>query len=117
MSTDAKLSYHYKKGFDSAAGALLRGDETPESLSSALSQFQPGEREAGIQGAIERFRSLRDFAAADPGSEEAQQLCAEIEALQERLSAIGNYAHDHSTGPAVPDALWEIRAMAYENKG
>lgn len=29
------------------------------------------------------------------------------------LRDIGNFAHDHSTGPAVPDALWEVRRMAY----
>lgn len=31
----------------------------------------------------------------------------------QRLQDIGDYAHDHSTGPAVPDALWEVRSMAY----
>lgn len=30
------------------------------------------------------------------------------------LTEIGHYAHDHSTGPAVPDALWTIRGMAYD---
>jgi len=29
------------------------------------------------------------------------------------LVNIGDYAQAHSTGPAVPDALWEIRRMAY----
>jgi hypothetical protein len=27
---------------------------------------------------------------------------------------IGNFAHDISTGPAIPDDLWEVRRMAYE---
>lgn len=31
----------------------------------------------------------------------------------QRLQDIGDYAHDHSTGPAVPDELWEVRSMAY----
>ncbi len=31
----------------------------------------------------------------------------------QRLQEIGDYAHDQSTGPAVPDALWEVRSMAY----
>lgn len=47
-----------------------------------------------------------------------QQLCdaeRQIEALQARLTAIGDLAHDKSTGPAVPDVLWEIRSMAYGN--
>lgn len=30
------------------------------------------------------------------------------------LRAIGDFAHDKSTGPAVPDALWEVRSMAYD---
>ena len=37
-----------------------------------------------------------------------------IAALEARLRDIGDYAHDHSTGPAVPDALWTVREMAYE---
>lgn len=37
-----------------------------------------------------------------------------IEELETLLKDIGNYAHDHSTGPAVPDALWTIRKMAYD---
>lgn len=32
---------------------------------------------------------------------------------EEMLRRIGDYAHDKSTGPAIPDALWEIREMAY----
>lgn len=31
----------------------------------------------------------------------------------QRLQDIGDYAHDNSTGPAVPDVLWEVRSMAY----
>jgi len=30
------------------------------------------------------------------------------------LLDIGNFAHDRSTGPAVEDALWEVRCMAYQ---
>lgn len=33
--------------------------------------------------------------------------------MSDLLLDIGNFAHDHSTGPAVPDALWEVRRMAY----
>lgn len=34
--------------------------------------------------------------------------------LQEVLKQIGDLAHDKSTGPAVPDTLWEIRQLAYD---
>jgi len=37
-----------------------------------------------------------------------------IDDLESRLREIGDYAHEHSTGPAVPDALWTVREMAYE---
>ena len=33
--------------------------------------------------------------------------------LEAALREIAEYAHDRSTGPTVPDALWEVRAMAY----
>lgn len=42
------------------------------------------------------------------------QCLEHIEGLDVVLRAIHSYAHDHSTGPAVPDALWEIRSMAGE---
>jgi len=38
---------------------------------------------------------------------------AEAAAMREAIKDIGDFAHDRSTGPAVPDALWEIRRMAY----
>lgn len=71
----------------------------------------------------------------DPGSDEGLhetlvQFCAEIadnagyvksnvlhdriENLEARLREIAEYAHEKSTGLAVPDALWNIREMAYE---
>ena len=43
--------------------------------------------------------------------EYAKERMADLEA---RLREIGDYAHEHSTGPAVPDDLWTVREMAYE---
>lgn len=37
-----------------------------------------------------------------------------IDELEERLREIGDFAHEHSSGPVVPDALWEVRSMAYD---
>lgn len=34
--------------------------------------------------------------------------------LESLLIEIGDYAYNASTGPAVPDALWDIRKMAYQ---
>ena len=44
-----------------------------------------------------------------------EDLHEEILMLRAVLRQIGDYAHDNSTGPAVPDALWDIRAIAYAN--
>ena len=41
----------------------------------------------------------------------------EIDRLHDRLRQIGDRAHAASTGPAVPDVLWEIRSMAYDGIG
>lgn len=38
----------------------------------------------------------------------------EVKCLREVLQGIGDYAHERSTGPAVPDPLWEVREMAYD---
>lgn len=35
------------------------------------------------------------------------------DALYDVLQKIADTAHDNSTGPAVPDVLWEIRNMAH----
>lgn len=45
---------------------------------------------------------------------EIKRLRAELINAEEKLREIGDYAHDHSTGPEVPDALWTVREMAYE---
>jgi hypothetical protein len=45
--------------------------------------------------------------AGPPPSDDADR-------LREVLHRIGDMAHDASTGPAVPDVLWEIRRMAYD---
>ena len=39
---------------------------------------------------------------------------ARIAELEAALRQIGDMAHDASTGPAVPDTLWDIRCEAYE---
>ena len=33
---------------------------------------------------------------------------------EDLLIEIGDFAHNESTGPSVPDALWKIREMAYQ---
>ena len=43
------------------------------------------------------------------------ELVEALDTTNAALEAIGDYAHDRSTGPAVWDPYWEIRAMAYDN--
>lgn len=52
-------------------------------------------------------------APASPNFELAA-LKARVEQLETALHKIGDLAHDHSTGPAVPDGYWEIRSLAYD---
>lgn len=60
--------------------------------------------------AVERNERLERISDTALELEQAERI-AELEA---RLKKIGDYAHDNSTGPAVPDALWTIREMAYD---
>ena len=39
---------------------------------------------------------------------------AELDAISDATRRIGNDAHHASTGPVVPDALWDIRSRAYD---
>ena len=43
-----------------------------------------------------------------------EDLTKQNQALQDQLRAIGDFAHDHSAGPAVHDDLWWVREHAYE---
>ena len=43
----------------------------------------------------------------------AEAMREQVDTLENLLLSIGHFAHDNSTGPAVPDALWEVRDMAY----
>ena len=46
--------------------------------------------------------------------ENIEALKSRIAELEAALRQIGDMAHDASTGPAVPDTLWDIRCEAYE---
>lgn len=54
------------------------------------------------------------WSAVDAWNRRAPRLAAQpLTSAEEALREIGDFAHDRSTGPAVPDALWEVREMAY----
>lgn len=44
---------------------------------------------------------------------ELETLQAELMDATGMLKDIGDFAHERSTGPAVPDDLWEVRRLAY----
>ena len=75
----------------------------PEVLAAALSN---------VGTMSPRLRKLYDDSTAALRAQ-----ANEIDRLHDRLRQIGDRAHDASTGPAVPDVLWEIRSMAYDGIG
>lgn len=46
--------------------------------------------------------------------DELDRLREQLNDASDLLRHIGDYAHDRSAGPAVPDDLWEVRRMAYD---
>ena len=60
-----------------------------------------------VEAAFEAGYKAAMAVSAEPRSDDADR-------LREVLHRIGDMAHDASTGPAVPDVLWEIRRMAYD---
>jgi hypothetical protein len=59
-----------------------------------------------VEAAFEAGYKAAMTVAAEPHSDDDR--------LRDVLHSIGDMAHDASTGPAVPDVLWEIRRMAYD---
>lgn len=72
------------------------------------SQIDGGNLYAALRQCLDRIDVLESRAS----DEEAEKFRTENENLKTVLHEIHSYAHDHSTGPTVPDALWEIRRMA-----
>lgn len=46
--------------------------------------------------------------------ERVEELEGQLEDIKEVLEEIEEYARVNSTGPALPDALWEVRRMAFD---
>lgn len=66
-------------------------------------------RKSVIEGKPDRISDLLEEAA-----NEIEQLLNIRNVFGSALMEIGNYAHYHSAGPAIPDGLWHIRAIAYD---
>ena len=79
----------------------IAGDATLSELMACFSAWEP------------KVRILGNVRAGDAVALLTAMRC-EIELLQSKLREIGDYAQDKSTGPAVLDALWEIKSMAYD---
>lgn len=105
-----------------AAQPIEMSDERIDHIAELVVKGMP----EGIQGFMKSW-GWRQFARAlladCAGHVAAQPAAAQpvettglqqiVDGLVDALNEIGDYAHDRSTGPAVPDALWEIRGMAY----
>lgn len=78
-------------------------------LTWALEQIKEVETERDTYRDMDRQSTERNRELID----ERDAANARAGAAEEMLRQIGDYAHDKSTGPVVPDALWEIREMAY----
>jgi hypothetical protein len=59
----------------------------------------------------EEVRKLREVIASQ--AKIIEDHIPDTEKMVDVLREIGDFAHDKSTGPAVLDALWEIRSIAY----
>ncbi len=96
------------------AARVASHDRNPENVLYMLADALLKSTDAEI------YKSIADnYAAGVETVDDAKALSDavnEIDRLNRLLEAIGDYAHDHSTGPAVPDALWEVRRMAYEGE-
>ena len=87
-----------------AGGFVAIGDYLALERAAAMLAVDLAEARAAVAAEREesaRLRHLLNLARDDYNT------------AAQRLQDIGDYAHDHSTGPAVPDALWEVRSMAY----
>lgn len=49
----------------------------------------------------------------EESADEIERLLSDKDVFGTALMGIGNKAHYQSTGPAIPDVLWEIRGTAY----
>lgn len=65
---------------------------------------------------MQEMQRLLKPATDENGSPVLQSAYDRLKEIEATLRAIGDFAHDRSTGPAIPDALWEIREMAYQHK-
>lgn len=81
---------------------------------SAIKMVAISESDANWLAAADPDRIARLISALEGAMKEAVAHEERAERYAEMLARIGDFAHDKSTGPAVPDALWEVRTMAYE---
>lgn len=71
------------------------------------------DRLEAAQGEVERLHNLLEKAdcSVKKANEQAEHFEREWYLRGDLLDKIQDYALEHSTGPAVPDALWEICDM------
>jgi hypothetical protein len=119
MTDDLRRSIHGLQALLSEALAVLDssgidniGGLKDRMRAAALPFCQEPEQEL-----VSELRTVEQL-SEEPGQEpilvasaQALDVCRR---LNSALEGIGNFAHDKSTGPTVPDALWEVRSMAFD---
>ena len=84
---------------------------TDKALKALLDYQQMDEEGIMVLTSREAIHEVSDTITAL--RKEVEELRAEHDDAQNALSEIGAYAHERSTGPAIPDEMWAIRDMAY----
>ena len=101
---------------------LGRGDVSPclpSWINTICDAFQKGEGYTLSHSAVRALGHtlIGPRVRADRLVEERDAALQEAKRLRDLLTQVAEYAHDRSTGPTVPDSLWEVRQMAYEIPG
>lgn len=109
--TGARDCEHAVKTLD--LDAIIAGVPAPEALKLAVGFLNLHGHEGDAKKVIAEWRSEQPQAAESKALVlERDLLKFQVERIKEVATSIHNFAHDKSTGPAVPDALWEVRSMA-----
>lgn len=75
-----------------------------------LTDYKQAFTELGVEPATIKAGAKR----SRQRSKDMQKMQDQINSAKESIEAIAERAHAASTGPAVPDDLWDIRTMAYD---
>ena len=93
-----------------------RTPELSKETRQAVSLLDANRRIATLDADLTQAVQMYTDAAGerDRAVAELAKVMAELDAAVAAFKDVGDFAHDRSNGPAVPDALWAIWRMAYD---